>query len=1060
VLTLRAVGAAVGGAYQVSLEARPAATALDQQRLAAERLLAGAKDLRGDAAAEKLQQALTLWRELGDQYAEVVTLNSLANAYRLISKFDLATEHAEQALALSRRLEDRDGEATALSILGIISSIVGRLDAAFGYLEQTLAIRRGLKHRAGESTALLNLGVANNQLGRRDRAAEYLQQSLVIFRELKDRQGEGRSLHNLGESYVGMSRYEEAAAQYESALAIHRELKDRFAEATTLTSLGITYNSQGYPGKALDPLGRSLAIKRELRDRNGEAITLNFMGHSYASLGQYERAAESQEQALLICREVKNRYLEGQVLTGLGNSYFYVGRFDRATDYHEQALRLSREVKNPVGEANALSNLGMVYSSMGRYEQAVEHYERALVTYRAMKNRSQEAGTLSNLSIAYNYLGLSDRAVAILEEALTIYRETKDRDGEAKAINNLGNAYRSQGRMEKAIECYERALAVFREVKDRASEADTLYYSARTDRIRGDLGGARARVEASLEIAESLRADIRNPEQRSSYFVSAQESYQFYMDLLMSLHRADPGKGYDALAVAASARARARGLLEMLAESKAEIRRGVDAGLIAHEGSLARQINTAAQRLRQPSSPEQRAALDREVSRLEDEYQRAQAAVRRASPSYVALTRLQPLALPEIQEQLDEGTVLLEYALGAERSYLWAITRGALASYELPGREQVERAAREVYELLVARGRAPRGETASGRRARISEADARLPATARQLSHMVLGPVAAQLTHRRLVIVADGALQYLPFAALPMPVVSSQSSVAKDQDQPLVVTHEVVTLPSASALAVQRRELAGRAPAPKLVAVLADPVFAAGDKRMKAEAADPAAAAPAAGPENTRIIEHLGSGDAAGRRTVIPRLPFTRQEAERILALTPPASSFKALDFGASRAAATGAELSQYRYLHFATHGLLDSERPGLSALVLSLLDEQGRPQDGFLRAHEIYNLNLPADLVVLSACQTGLGKEVKGEGLVGLTRGFMYAGAARVMVSLWSVNDKATAELMTRFYQRMLDQGQSPAAALRAAQVAMWEEKRWQAPYNWGAFILQGDWR
>jgi CHAT domain-containing protein len=197
-----------------------------------------------------------------------------------------------------------------------------------------------------------------------------------------------------------------------------------------------------------------------------------------------------------------------------------------------------------------------------------------------------------------------------------------------------------------------------------------------------------------------------------------------------------------------------------------------------------------------------------------------------------------------------------------------------------------------------------------------------------------------------------------------------------------------------------------------------------------------------------------------GDRGSIPRLPFSRQEADAILAVAPATASMKALGFTASRTTATSPELQQYRIVHFATHGLLNTEHPELSGLVLSLVDEQGRPQDGFLRLHDLYNLKLPADLVVLSACQTALGKEIKGEGLVGLTRGFMYAGAPRVVASLWRVSDSATAALMTHFYQGVLKQGMRPAAALRAAQLAMLKNKRWQAPYYWAPFVLQGEWR
>ena len=208
---------------------------------------------------------------------------------------------------------------------------------------------------------------------------------------------------------------------------------------------------------------------------------------------------------------------------------------------------------------------------------------------------------------------------------------------------------------------------------------------------------------------------------------------------------------------------------------------------------------------------------------------------------------------------------------------------------------------------------------------------------------------------------------------------------------------------------------------------------------------------------DTRIIEHLSGGP--GSQLSIRRLPFTRHEADQILAVAPAGANFKALDFRANRSVATSGELSQYRYVHFATHGYLDTTRAGLSAIVLSMVDEQGNPQDGFLRTHDIYNLKLPAELVVLSACETGLGKEVKGEGIEGLTRGFMYAGARRVIVSLWNVNDKATASLMQRLYNGMLRGNKTPAAALRAAQIEMLRTRQWQSPYYWGAFVMQGEW-
>ena len=217
------------------------------------------------------------------------------------------------------------------------------------------------------------------------------------------------------------------------------------------------------------------------------------------------------------------------------------------------------------------------------------------------------------------------------------------------------------------------------------------------------------------------------------------------------------------------------------------------------------------------------------------------------------------------------------------------------------------------------------------------------------------------------------------------------------------------------------------------------------------------ASKPGKASDATRALNESGLTDSG---PVIGRLPFSRDEAKSILAMVPARSRMRALDFQASLSNALDPQLSEYRIVHFATHGLLNSEHPELSGIILSLVDEAGRPQEGFLQLHEIYNLNLPADLVVLSACQTGLGKEIKGEGLVGLTRGFMYAGAARVTASLWKVDDVATAELMRGFYRGMLAEGLPPASALRAAQVNMWRQKRWRSPYYWAAFVLQGEWK
>ncbi len=283
--------------------------------------------------------------------------------------------------------------------------------------------------------------------------------------------------------------------------------------------------------------------------------------------------------------------------------------------------------------------------------------------------------------------------------------------------------------------------------------------------------------------------------------------------------------------------------------------------------------------------------------------------------------------------------------------------------------------------------------------------------------------------------------------ALPDPVESDE--------RPLIVDHEIVTAPSASVLAVLRNRPASENPQREHSAVLADPVFSNDDPRV-------AAAVSGRPPKSEKVAALIDGARSASDRGPgsLRRLRFSRQEADEITRLATNDLKLEAVDFDANRELATSAELGQYRIVHFATHGLIDNEHPELSGIVLSLVDEKGRPQNGFLRLYDLYNLKLSADLVVLSACQTALGKEIRGEGLVGLTRGFMYAGAPRVVASLWQIDDRASAEFMKRFYEGLLGQKLRPAAALRAAQVSMQSDKRWHDPHYWAAFTLQGEWK
>ena len=772
--------------------------------------------------------------------------------------------------------------------------------------------------------------------------------------------------------------------------------------------------------------------------------------------------------------------------------YNSLGEKDRALDYFGQALPILRAMGDHHVEAITINNIGFVYESLGERMKALEYFNQALPILRVVGDRRVEAVTLNNIGLVYFSLGERQKALEYFNRSLPLRQAVGDRQGEATSLADIGHYYASADERLKALDYYGKALSLSRSVEDRSLEASILERIARVERARGNLVEARIQIEAALDIIESLRIKIVSQELRASYFASSQRYFETYIDLLMQLHHRYPSEGHDGRALLVSERARARSLLEMLTEARASIRQGVDPKLLQREHSLQQVLNAKAatqNRLLQSGAKEdQVGAVRKEIKSLLAQYHDLEAEIRISSPRYAALTQPSPLSLKEIQERLlDPDTLLLEYALGGEKSYVWMVTSNSLETSELPPAGEIEAATRRVYELLTERNRRVKFETATERQARIAAADAEYQGKAASLSNKILRPAAKHLGpkgKRRIIIVSDGALNYLPFAALPIPELQqpeTERSISVDRISfqtatltrkatlvPLVVEHEIVSLPSVSTLNVLRRETAGRRLADKTLAVLADPVFERDDERLRGGRVveRPPNRSLEVGEINgvgeriqvtVKDLQSKGS-DGTGR---IHRLPFTRREAEEILSLVPQAERLRALDFDASRTTAFSPELGRYRFVHFGTHGLLDSAHPELSGIVLSMFDRQGHEQDGYLRVHEIFNLKLPVDLVVLSGCRTGLGKEIKGEGLVGMTRGFMYAGATRVVVSLWDVSDEASAKLMVQFYKGMLGkEGLSPASALREAQKSLWKEGRWQSPYYWAAFVLQGEFR
>ncbi len=876
------------------------------------------------------------------------------------------------------------------------------------------------------------------------------QEAVPLFQAAGDTYSQTLTVQAIGLRYAQVNEFRTALQFTEEALSLAQKVGDERLETPIETLLGGIEDVLGETIKSQQHYERAHELAKRLGDTINEGSALNNIGTLYNDAGDFQKALDYYRQALPLFADRPDR--RARTLNNFGVSYSALNEPERALDYFQQALAIFKTGRDRAVESQTLGNIGFVYQRLSKYREALDYYAQARAMQQQIGNRAQEAQTLELLGSAYSEMGQPEKAVEYHQQSLDIQRAAKNSRREALSLKSLGHVYGLLGQPEKALDNFAQALSILRTINDLNNTAVVLEDRARVEQQLGKLNEARKDIEESLSLIETVRARTGSQQYRASYLASREKAYELYIDLLMQLHAKEPAARHDAEALQVSERGRARSLLEMLNESHVDIEHGVSPDLVRREREIRQAINAKAQRqiqLRaQNGNRQEIETFDKEIRALEDEYQQVQVAIRNASPAYAELTQPQPLDLKGIQQQLDPDTVLLEYSLGDKRSYLWVVTQNLLKTYELPPADQIQKLAQQVYESLTARSVVKSVETAAERQARISGADAQFRESAAELGEMILAPAVAQLGTNRLVVVADGPLQYVPFAAL---------SAGKDY-RPLIVDHEMTSIPSASSLAVQRQSLANRPTAPKGLAVLADPVFSASDMRFKTNARTKDVASNTPPVNDTRIIEHLSGGPAG--QLVIRRLPFTRQEADQIMAVAPTGANFKALDFRASRTVATSGELSQYRYVHFATHGYLDTARSGLSAIVLSMVDEQGNPQDGFLRTHDIYNLKLPAELVVLSACETGLGKDVKGEGIEGLTRGFMYAGARRVVVSLWNVNDKATAALMQRLYVGMLRSNKTPAAALRAAQIELLRTRQWQSPYYWAAFVMQGEWK
>lgn len=887
------------------------------------------------------------------------------------------------------------------------------------------------------------------QLRTRKSDRNSLLQATQLYRQalplIQNEEGKRQAFRGLAATWRDLENYEQALECLSELVKLDIDLGDLRGQAFALETVGQIRLHLGQTFAARQILEKALAMSRLVHSSKVEIDTLDDLGNTADLLGEFQDELNYYKAALAKVRagEPSDCDCEYSLLLNIGVSYIDLHENEIAITYINEALK---KASAPSLKSACFNNLGKAYSALGDRERAWQYFHDALAISTKANYRSGEAAQRSNLGVLYQEQGDQKAAAQEFQHALQIYRSLQKVEGEIKVLNALGRAQMKEGLFPEARGGYEQALQLAQDSGNRVGQALALEGLAHIERQQGHLSSARHNSEAAIQVMEGLRSGIANEISRASFFSGVRDFYDFEIDLLMDLHRINPSARFDKTALDYSDHSRARAFLDELSRTTSREPLALAPELVSRQQELRDALNASISRQLQATVRKHPRA---EIDRLSHETEEALSAVNdfedqiRSNDSwYKALKDPLPVTAQEIQKELPPDTLLLEYFLGDEHSYFWVVSTEDVNTFEVPSRAEMEALTRQFYQSLSQVNDVPdevREHVSFG--------------LATKLSTMLLKQSRFSLSGKKLLIVADGALHYLPFAALNQPGLSAASYT------PLALECEITMLPSASSLPIlSHLAETSRTPQPS-IAVFADPVFTRDDERLRGSRRETPKRQHA--PAVERNGNRLASGEELALRGLnLARLPFTHREAQSIAGVAGEKNAKLFLGFQANLPTVLAPEIANYKVLHFATHGILNDIHPELSGLVLSLVDSSGKIQNGLLKLTDISRLKWKADVAVLSACETGLGKEIKGEGLISLTRSFMYAGVPSVVVSLWNVDDSTTAELMARFYRYLLQDNLPVAAALRAAQMSILNEPSRKSPYYWAAFVLNGDWR
>jgi len=968
----------------------------------------------------KLPDAMTKWREsvfifnqIRDRFSLPSPLKNIALAHRYLGKYQESTDTLHIALELVKNTKNKASEADILREFGTISHITGNPKAAFTYWKQATEIYEALRDSSSLGTTMNIFGIYYRNLGKPEQALSYYHRALELDRAIKNEREEGNVLNSIGNIYMDFyANYEKSRKYFEQALKIKTEYKENYHVCYILGNIGISYKNQGDYAKGLEYFFNALKIAKEIGNVKGMANQISEIAASYVDIGMYSESIPYFQQALDTLRRIGVKKGEVETLMNLGETYKGLREYRKASDYYHIALDIAKKLDLQSEEAYILGNMADIEVTLKNYQQALELYTQSIEISRQINKKRQEGTIQTKLGKFFSQKKEYDKALNNYREGLRIASEIKSPEGIWKAQCGIGNVLDSLNRREEAFNAYKQAI----------------------------------------ETIETMRAKLKAKSYKESFMEQKLQVYEAIINLLLKM-------GKDKEAHQYLERSKARSFLDILSTSRINITEGISPERLERKNQLERELNTVQQELLNEYSKSENEQNEKQIASLEDmlkkarqQYNELLQEIELNHPRYAPLTGVtEPLTLKQIQQKvIQPGTFLIEYLVGEDHSIVWVIGKNSFVHEKLDlKRKDLEK---RVTDLLQ-----PFRDVKEGKIKNLGNVGFDLKLS-QQLYEQIFLPIEKHLQKdNHLIIVPDGILHYLPFEALVTEIEKKEFDrnvifSRYENAHYLVEKYAISYSPSASVLDPKLFDSNKKSKKEGRLIAFGNPDFGRARETIKLVKDE----------KEEALSNYYALVSRSSRGGIFDQLPKAEEEVRAIAEILIPSQLYVGKD---AKEENFKEKSGDFANIHLATHCIVEENQPMYSRIVFAQDDDS--IEDGFLHTYEVFNLKLNSDLVTLGACETGLGKLSRGEGLIGLTRAFMYAGAPSVVVSLWSV-DESTAELMTYFYQNLKD-GMMKAEALRQAKLKMLssrgkftteKEFSFAQPYLWAPFVLVGEWK